>query len=99
MRLATSGANAAGCWAGTSQEERNRVLALPWGELDTPAATAGETGEPEPYLDFHGQDDPVKARTYHALDIAAGAVLVASVFAAAVGLIVFGRRIWMCFNS
>ena len=46
---------------------------------------------------FHGQDDPVKARTYHALDIAAGAVLVASFFAAAVGLIVFGRRIWLCF--
>jgi diacylglycerol kinase len=47
---------------------------------------------------FHGQDDAVKARTYQALDIAAGAVLTASAFAAAVGLIVFGRRIWLCFN-
>jgi diacylglycerol kinase len=48
---------------------------------------------------FHGQDDAVKARTYPALDIAAGAVLTASVFAAAIGLLIFGRRIWMCFNS
>ena len=46
---------------------------------------------------FHGQDDAVKARNYSALDIAAGAVLVASGFAAVVGLIVFGRRLWLCF--
>ncbi|HEY2784415.1 MAG TPA: diacylglycerol kinase family protein [Fimbriiglobus sp.] len=48
---------------------------------------------------FHGQDDAVKSKNYQALDIAAGAVLVASIFAAAVGLIVFGRRVWMCYAN
>jgi diacylglycerol kinase len=48
---------------------------------------------------FHGQDEAVKARNYQALDIAAGAVLVASGFAATVGLIVFGRKLWYCFSA
>ena len=48
---------------------------------------------------FHGQDEAVKARTYAALDIAAGAVLAASAFAAVIGVVVLGRRIWLCFNS
>ncbi len=48
---------------------------------------------------FHGQDAAVKPRNYQALDIAAGAVLMAGLTSAAVGLIVFGRRIWMCFNT
>jgi diacylglycerol kinase len=42
---------------------------------------------------FHGQDDSAKARTHYALDIAAGAVLVASITAAVIGLLIFGNRL------
>ncbi|MCI0641267.1 MAG: diacylglycerol kinase [Gemmataceae bacterium] len=42
---------------------------------------------------FRGLDEPTKEKTWHALDIAAGAVLVASVFAAAVGLAIFLQRL------
>jgi diacylglycerol kinase len=41
---------------------------------------------------FHAQDDAVKGRVSGVLDRAAGAVLVASGTAAAVGLVVLGRR-------
>jgi diacylglycerol kinase len=42
---------------------------------------------------FHGQDPETKARTAHCLDIAAGAVLIASLTAAVIGGLVFGRRL------
>jgi diacylglycerol kinase len=42
---------------------------------------------------FHGQDAETKARTKGVLDIAAGAVLLASVTAALVGTIVFALRL------
>jgi diacylglycerol kinase len=42
---------------------------------------------------FHGQDAESKARTRGCLDIAAGAVLVASLTAAIIGTIVFTRRV------
>lgn len=42
---------------------------------------------------FHGLDAESKARIHGALDIAAGAVLVASLTAALVGTIVFTRRL------
>ena len=42
---------------------------------------------------FKGLDPAARDRVYHALDIAAGAVLVASLTAATVGGIVFGRKL------
>jgi diacylglycerol kinase len=42
---------------------------------------------------FHGLDDEAKARTHPCLDIAAGAVLVASLTAALIGTVIFGRRL------
>lgn len=42
---------------------------------------------------FHAQDDAVKNRVSGVLDRAAGAVLLVSATAAAIGLIVFGRRV------
>jgi diacylglycerol kinase len=42
---------------------------------------------------FHGLDPEVKDRVYGCLDIAAGAVLVASLTAAVVGAIVFGHKV------
>jgi diacylglycerol kinase len=42
---------------------------------------------------FHGQDPEAKARNHKSLDIAAGAVLVAGLTAAVVGVLVFGRRL------
>ena len=42
---------------------------------------------------FHGLDERVKAKNHRALDIAAGAVLLASLTAAAVGLFVFVHRL------
>jgi diacylglycerol kinase len=42
---------------------------------------------------FRGLDDEAKGRIQGCLDIAAGAVLVASLTATAIGLIVFGRRV------
>jgi diacylglycerol kinase len=41
-----------------------------------------------------GLDDLTKERTWQALDIAAGAVLMASVTAVLVGLLVFGAQLW-----
>jgi diacylglycerol kinase len=43
---------------------------------------------------FHGLDEHVKARVHGCLDIAAGAVLVASSFAALIGTLVFLQRLW-----
>jgi diacylglycerol kinase len=43
---------------------------------------------------FHGQDEDVKRRNKAALDIAAGAVLVASIFAAIIGSLIFLARLW-----
>jgi diacylglycerol kinase len=43
---------------------------------------------------FHGLDAATKQRLVGVLDIAAGAVLVASVTAAVVGAIVLGHRLW-----
>jgi len=42
---------------------------------------------------FHALDQEVKDRMHGCLDIAAGAVLVTSIAAAAIGAIVFGRRL------
>ncbi len=42
---------------------------------------------------FHGLDEEVRERCWRCLDIAAGAVLLASVCAAIVGTIIFGRHI------
>lgn len=42
---------------------------------------------------FHGLDDESKARIHGCLDIAAGAVLVAGLTAAVVGVLVFGGRV------
>lgn len=43
---------------------------------------------------FHGLDDESKKRIHGCLDIAAGAVLVASLTAALVGGIIFVRKFW-----
>lgn len=43
---------------------------------------------------FRGLDETTKARCWQALDIAAGAVLLASIAAAAVGSVIFVNRIW-----
>src|SRR6476620_10424342 len=42
---------------------------------------------------FHGLDEPTKRRLRGVLDIAAGAVLVASITAAVIGLLIFGHRL------
>jgi diacylglycerol kinase len=42
---------------------------------------------------FRGQDEPARARTWQALDIAAGAVLLASTIAAVIGTIIFVNRL------
>jgi diacylglycerol kinase len=42
---------------------------------------------------FHGQDPEAKARNSKCLDIAAGAVLVAGLTAAVIGVLIFGRRL------
>jgi diacylglycerol kinase len=44
---------------------------------------------------YHGLDEPTKTRVRPCLDIAAGAVLLASVTAAIIGAIVFLFRIWL----
>ena len=43
---------------------------------------------------FRGFDQPTRDRVYPALDVSAGAVLAASACAVAVGLAVFGPRLW-----
>jgi diacylglycerol kinase len=48
---------------------------------------------------FHGLDDSVKQRLTGVLDIAAGAVLLASATAAVVGGIVLGNRLWIMLSS
>lgn len=47
---------------------------------------------------FHGLDQETKDRTSGCLDIAAGAVLVASLTAATIGLIVFGHNLLLRFH-
>ena len=47
---------------------------------------------------FHGQDPEAKNRTSGALDIAAGAVLLAGLTAATIGTLVFGRRLLEMFH-
>ncbi len=47
---------------------------------------------------FRGLDESAKSRWYHCLDIAAGAVLIASVTALLVGLLVFGNRLARLFG-
>lgn len=47
---------------------------------------------------FRGLDEATRERSWHALDIAAGAVLLASFFAALVGALVFGERIGFLFG-
>jgi diacylglycerol kinase len=42
---------------------------------------------------FRGLDDATKERSWPALDIAAGGVLLASIFAALIGLLVLGHRL------
>jgi len=48
---------------------------------------------------FHGLDSATKQRLTGVLDVAAGAVLLASITAATVGVLVFGHRIAMFFNK
>lgn len=48
---------------------------------------------------FRGLDPMTRERSWQALDIAAGAVLMASLFASLVGLLVFGNRIAELLNS
>jgi diacylglycerol kinase len=47
---------------------------------------------------FHGLDDDSKGRIKGCLDIAAGAVLIASLSAAVVGTLVFGRKLLVLFH-
>lgn len=47
---------------------------------------------------FHGLDPETKDRIHGCLDVAAGAVLVASLTAAVIGLIVFGRNLLLRFH-
>lgn len=42
---------------------------------------------------FHGLDGETKARIHGCLDIAAGAVLIASITSVVIGCVVFGRRL------
>jgi diacylglycerol kinase len=42
---------------------------------------------------FRGQDEATRARTWPALDVAAGAVLLASLFAAVIGTLVFAPKV------
>ncbi|MBX9677941.1 MAG: diacylglycerol kinase [Gemmataceae bacterium] len=46
---------------------------------------------------FRGLDESMKPRCWQALDIAAGAVLAASITAAAVGSVIFLSRFWRLF--
>jgi diacylglycerol kinase len=48
---------------------------------------------------FHGLDDDTKQRTFTCLDIAAGAVLVASIASAVIGAIIFLPRLWAVLMS
>lgn len=48
---------------------------------------------------FHALDDATKNRVSGVLDRAAGAVLLVSLAAAAIGLIVFGRKVWTLFGE
>jgi diacylglycerol kinase len=47
---------------------------------------------------FHALDDAAKARMTGCLDRAAGAVLLVCLTSAMVGIIVFGRRVWLLMN-
>ena len=48
---------------------------------------------------FRGLDEATRERAWPALDIAAGAVLLASLFAAAVGIAIFGWRVLQMFGD
>ncbi|HET6576272.1 MAG TPA: diacylglycerol kinase [Fimbriiglobus sp.] len=48
---------------------------------------------------FKGLDPAARDRVYHALDISAGAVLVACLTAATVGAVVFGRKLLVIVGS
>ena len=48
---------------------------------------------------FHALDDSTKNRVSGVLDRAAGAVLLVSLAAVAIGLIVFGRKVWLLFGE
>jgi diacylglycerol kinase len=48
---------------------------------------------------FHGLDPQTKRRTFPCLDIAAGAVLVASITSAVIGAIIFLPRLWAMLMS
>jgi len=48
---------------------------------------------------FHALDGEIQQRMTACLDRAAGAVLLVCFAAAAVGLVIFGRRVWLLFNS
>ncbi len=47
---------------------------------------------------FRGLEHEARDRVYHCLDIAAGAVLIAGLSAAAIGTIVFGRKLLILFH-
>jgi diacylglycerol kinase len=47
---------------------------------------------------FRGLDEATRERSWPALDIAAGAVLLASFVAAVVGIAVFAGRLWQMYN-
>lgn len=47
---------------------------------------------------FRGLEQESQNRVYHCLDIAAGAVLVASLTAAVVGALIFGRKLLLMFH-
>lgn len=61
------------------------------------AVLAAETFNSSLETLFHALDDATKSRVSGVLDRAAGAVLIASATAAAVGLVVLGRRVWALF--
>jgi diacylglycerol kinase len=48
---------------------------------------------------FRGLDEATKARVWPCLDIAAGAVLLASITAAIIGAVIFLRQVWICFEQ
>lgn len=47
---------------------------------------------------FRGLEPEARDRVYHCLDVAAGAVLVAGLTAAAIGGVVFGRKVLLLFH-
>ena len=58
------------------------------------AVFAAETSNSSLETLFHALDNATKSRVSGVLDRAAGAVLLVSLTAVAIGLIVFGRKVW-----